>query len=90
MCSRRGVRADTGRVKGDGGGITLPVGAEMNSGRFLLVLSPSKEVVDEDRLLDRELFDRGEGGREDSAGAVDVSDVEDAEVVEVATESVEG
>jgi hypothetical protein len=83
MCSRRGVRAETGRVKGDGGGITLPVGAEIGSGLFLLVLSLvvlSFALSTDERLLDRELFDRGEDGFEYSAGAVDVNEAEDAEV----------
>lgn len=86
------MRADNGRAKGEGGGITLPVGAgaEPGSERFLLVLTPSDEVVEEERLLDLELFDRGEVGREVSAGAVDVKDVELAELEVVATESVEG
>jgi hypothetical protein len=83
MCNRRGVRAETGLVNGEGGGITLPVGAEIGSGRFLLVLSAEHD----ERLLDRELFDRGEDGLEESAGAVEVKEVEDAEV---ATDSVDG
>ena len=75
--------------------MTLPVGMEEDtelepgSDRFLLWLAPS-EVVDEERLLERELFDRGEVGLEDSAGAVDVKEAEVAELEVVATESVEG
>lgn len=83
MFSRRGVRADAGLVNGEGGGITRPVAEESGSGRFLLVLS----VEQEDRLLDLELLERGEDGREESAPAVAVNEDEDAEV---ATDSLEG
>jgi hypothetical protein len=70
------VRAEWGLANGEGGGITLPVGADIDSGRFLLVLS----VEQEERLLDLELFDRGEDGLEEFAGAVDMREAEDAVV----------
>lgn len=91
MCSLRGVRADTGRANGDGGGITRPVGAfTMDSGRFLLVGTPSEEALDEDRLLDLDVLVRGEDGLEEVAGAVDVNDSEDEALEVVAIDSVEG
>lgn len=95
MCSRRGVRADNGRLKGEGGGgITRPIGAdaETDPARFLPALTPSDEAFEDERLLDLELFVRGDSDREDSTGAdaVDVNEAEEAEVEVVATESVEG
>jgi hypothetical protein len=56
----------------------------------LSVIAPSEEVVEDERLLDRELFVLGEEGREESAGAVDVKDAELAELEVVATDSVDG
>jgi hypothetical protein len=75
-------------VNGDGGGITLPVGAAIGSGRFLLLVALVVLSFEHDeQLLDRDDFVLGEDVREESAGAVEVKE---AELAEELTDSLEG
>lgn len=73
MCNRRGVRADIGRANEDDGMVT---------GGGLLVWVESDFWLSLEQLLALDGFERGDAGRECSAGpAVEVLVVEMVEVV---------